>query len=190
MQPLTLLRMEVTHKENKDIHRIIDHKVEYPFLSIPFDQNKRLITFFITEILSKVLREEEPDPELFDFIFESVRVLDGNIPGLYNFHLFFLFHLSRFLGFGVRYPEKKDFKYFDLKNSEYLYLEPDHPYFISGGVLKNWVALTELEADGLDKLVLSGESRKNMIDALITYFELHIMNFGTLKSLKVLRSLF
>lgn len=89
LQPLTLLRLEVSHHERKGVHRIRDFRTEYPFSSLPFDQTKRSIAFFLTEVLSKVLREEEADPGLFEFVYGAIEVLDEGIEGLSNFHLFF-----------------------------------------------------------------------------------------------------
>ncbi len=190
LQPLALLQMEVTHNEKKEIHRIVDFKVVHPFTTIPFDQRKRSITFFITEVLSKVLREEHPNNELFDFVFHAVKLLDDDIPGLANFHLFFLFQLSRFLGFGVSYPGDKKMSFFDLKNSEYCDVDPGHPYFIQGEILNNWIKLSYLDASELDSLQMSSLQRRELLQTLVLYFELHILNFRSLKSLKVLQSLF
>ena len=190
LQPLTLLQMEVTHHDKREIHRIADYKVMHPFSSIPFDQIKRSIVFFITEVLSKVLREEHPNRELFEFVFHSVKLLDENIPGLSNFHLFFLFQLSRFLGLGASSAPEGLAGYFDLKNSEYLNYEPDHPYFITGDVLTNWIKLSEVDVADLNTLSIGSVNRKELLDALVLYYELHILNFGSLKSLKVLHSLF
>ena len=190
LQPLTLLQMEVTHKEKKEIHRIIDYRVVHPFTSIPFNQVKRSIVFFITEVLSKVLREEHPNKEMFDFIFHSVKVLDGDTPGLLNFHLFFLFQLSRFLGFGIATPGKVNMDFYDLKNSEYVNWEPDHSYFISGETLSNWIKLSNTKIADLKNLPIGSRQRRELLDALVLYYELHILNFGSLKSLKVLHSLF
>ncbi len=190
LQPLTLLQMEVTHHEKKEIHRIIDYKVLHPFVSIPFNQSKRSITFFITEVLSKVLREEHPNEELFDFVFHAIKVLDEEVPGLPNFHLFFLFQLSRFLGFGVSYSTESSNVFFDLKNSEYLDAKPNHPYFISEQTLQNWIILSNLNAAHLNKLELNSKQRKDLLNALVLYYELHILNFGSLKSLEVLQALF
>ncbi len=190
LQPLALLSMEVTHSEKKDIQRIIDFKVIHPFSTIPFDQRKRSITFFITEVLSKVLREEQPNSELFEFVFHSVKLLDDDIPGLANFHLFFLFQLSRFLGFGVSYPENIRVSYFDLKNSEYCNAEPGHPYFITGDVLNNWIKLSFLDVSELDSMQMSSVQRRELLQAFVLYFELHILSFRSLKSLKVLQDLY
>ncbi len=190
LQPLTLLQMEVTHHEKKEIHRIVDYKVLHPFVSIPFNQTKRSITFFITEVLSKVLREEHPNEELFSFVFHAIKVLDDELAGLSNFHLFFLFQLSRFLGFGASYSTDSSNTFFDLQNSEYVNVEPNHPYFISGQTLQNWIILSTLDAGKLKLLVLKSEQRRELLNALVLYYELHILNFGSLKSLNVLQALF
>ena len=190
LQPLTLLQMEVTHHEKKEIHRIVDYKVLHPFVSIPFDQTRRSITFFITEVLSKVLKEEHPNEELFNFVFHAIKVLDGNLPGLPNFHLFFLFQLSRFLGFGVSYSTDSSKTLFDLQNSEYINFEPGHPYFIREQTLQNWIRLSKLDASQLNLLCLKSRQRRELLNALVLYYELHILNFGSLKSLNVLQTLF
>ena len=190
LQPLTLMQLEVTRHEKKEIHRIVDFKVIHPFKTIPFNQTKRAITFFITEVLTKVLKEEHPNEELFGFVFHSVKVLDEDIAGLANFHLFFMFKLSRFLGFGISGQTESANAVFDLKNSEFRHTEPDHPYFIEGDTLNNWLKLSVLEAGHLDKLELSSIQRKELLNALVLYYELHILNFKSLKSLKVLQTLF
>ncbi len=190
LQPLTLLQMEVTYNEKKEIHRIVDYKVLHPFVSIPFNQTKRSITFFITEVLSKVLREEHPNEELFNFVFHAVKVLDGEVPGLPNFHLFFLFQLSRFLGFGVSYSTDLSNTFFDLQNSEYVNGEPNHPYFIKKETLNNWITLSKLNADELTQLELKSNQRRELLNALVIYYELHILNFVSLKSLDILQTLY
>jgi DNA repair protein RecO (recombination protein O) len=182
--------MEVTHHEKKEIHRITDYKVLHPFVTIPFNQTKRSITFFITEVLSKVLREEHPNDELFNFVFHAIKVLDEEVPGLPNFHLFFLFQLSRFLGFGVSYSKDSSNTFFDLQNSEYTSVEPNHPYFIKEQALRNWIILSKSDASRLNQLKLKSNQRRDLLNALVLYYELHILNFSSLKSLDVLQALF
>jgi DNA repair protein RecO (recombination protein O) len=162
----------------------------HPFRIIPFSQVKRSIVFFITEVLSKVLREEQPNEELFEYVFHSVKLLDDNISGLSNFHLFFLFQLSRFLGFGVPAAPAGETNYFDLKNSEYSSSVPGHSYFISGNTLHNFIKLSEIDISDLGNMVLNSSKRNELLEALVLYYELHILNFGSLKSLKVLHSVF
>jgi DNA repair protein RecO (recombination protein O) len=190
LQPLTLLQMEVTYHEKKDIHRIVDFRVSQPFRSIPFDQTKRAITFFIAELLSKVLREEQANQDLFNFLFHAIEVLDESLHGLANYHLFFMFQLSRFLGFAPSEPAAKVSAYFDLKNGIFLSAKPQHPYYLHDKALKNWIQLYSLKADQLNELQLNTSSRRELLDALILYYELHMLQFSSLKSPDVLHALF
>jgi DNA repair protein RecO (recombination protein O) len=97
-QPLTQLDMIVYNKPNAEINRIAELKCAYPYHSIPFDVVKSTVCLFLTEILYKILREEEPNRELFDFMAESFIYFDTATHDYANFHLQFLTRLTRFLG--------------------------------------------------------------------------------------------
>jgi DNA repair protein RecO len=58
-QPLTLLDLEVYHKPGKGLHRISEAKCFFPYQAIPFDIAKSSLALFLSEVLSKVLKEEE-----------------------------------------------------------------------------------------------------------------------------------
>src|SRR6478609_3522629 len=64
-QPLTLLDMVVYHKENRDINRISEMKCNMVFHSIPFEQKKISMVIFLSELLGKTLKEQNPNAELF-----------------------------------------------------------------------------------------------------------------------------
>ncbi|MCG8582016.1 MAG: DNA repair protein RecO [Bacteroidales bacterium] len=189
LQPLTLLDMEVYHRPKSDIQRIKDFKVAHPLSSIPFKQEKRAMAFFLTELMSKVLIEEEENTDLFEFIYHSVEVFDTGIEGDYNFHLFFLFHLTRFLGFGPQ-TNNIDAPYFDLMNGYFTNSEPSHGFSISGGYLANWKQLLDVNIQNLESIRLSGEERYLLLENLLEYYNLHIDSLGELKSLPIVHQLF
>lgn len=188
-QPLALLEMEVYHREKSEIQRIKDYRVALPLTSIPFNQTKRAMAFFLTEVMSKVLREEEENRPLFEFIYHSIEVFDSGLSGDHNFHLFFLFHLSRFLGFG---PEEKTGNecFFDLLNGQFSALEPSHGSYLDEKACSLWERLFHLKVDALQALRLSSDQRHQLLTHLLTYYALHLDGMGALKSLEVLRQLF
>ena len=102
-QPLHLVETHLHHHPNRQTQRVSNIRIYYPFQSIPFDPVKRCIALFIAEILQKTLREEESNPELFTFLFHTIQALDLNDCGTANFHLAFLVHYSRHLGFYLKY---------------------------------------------------------------------------------------
>lgn len=189
LQPLTLLDLEVYHRPKTNLQRIKDFKITHPLASIPFKQEKRAMSFFLTEMMSKVLREEEENSDLFDFIHRSIELFDTGIEGDYNFHLFFLFQLTRFLGFG---PEEDNGQslYFDLLNGYYVSSEPSHGFCLKGSDLANWKELMVLRINQLSSLAISGTERYQLLKNLLEYYQLHIDGLGELKSLNIVHQLF
>ncbi len=51
LQPMTMLDMQVYHRPKADLQRIKEFKICHPLQTIPFDQNKRAVVFFLTELL-------------------------------------------------------------------------------------------------------------------------------------------
>src|SRR4030095_3209256 len=76
LQSLSLLEMEVYYRENRNLNRIKEFQPAYIFKSIPFDVVKSSVGLFMIDVLSKSIREEEPNTGLFQFIFEKVTSLD------------------------------------------------------------------------------------------------------------------
>src|SRR5258705_1073932 len=72
LQPLTLLEMEVSHRENKQLQFIKEFRRAFIYQSIPFDTLKSTISFFLLEVISKAIREHEPNNEMFEFIYDSL----------------------------------------------------------------------------------------------------------------------
>jgi len=189
LQPLALLEMEVYHREKSEIQRIKDYRVSLPLTSIPFNQKKRAMAFFLTELMNKVLREEEENRPLFEFIYHSIEVFDSGISGDHNFHLFFIFHLSRFLGFGPK-EKKNEERFFDLLNGQFSTVEPAHGTYLDEKACQLWEKLFQLKVDALEALRLSSDQRHQLLTDLLSYYALHLDGMGELKSLEVLRQLF
>ena len=104
-QPLHLLETDLYHRANRQMQRISNVQVIYPFQTIHYNPVKGCIALFIAEILYKTLKEEEPNREMFNFLFHSIQTLDLNENGTANFHLAFLVHFSRYLGFYLKYQK-------------------------------------------------------------------------------------
>lgn len=168
-QPLMLLDLVVYHKETAQIMRIKEAKVIYPFQQINTDVNKTTIALFIEEIINKSIREEAHASELCEFLIHSLISLD-KVERAENFHLIFLVQLSRHLGF-----------------------EPRNPHEVLGGRVMDFgdeEALTSILNAGYHApLTLTNAQRRNVLDALLRFYSMHIENFGVMKSLSVLREI-
>ena len=72
---------------------------------------KSTIALFLLEVISKSIREHEKNEDMFEFIYDSLCALDSDEKLNPDFHLLFLVHFSRYLGFSPHenYSEKMPF---------------------------------------------------------------------------------
>jgi DNA repair protein RecO (recombination protein O) len=173
-QPLTLLDLEVYHKPGKGLHRISEAKCYYPYRKIPFDIAFTSIALFLTEVLGKVLKEEEANPVLFAFLEESFRLLDQAVGHMENFHLQFLWRLSEFLGFHAGLVGE--------------FLDQLREAGVPGmGDLDPKAVQDLFDSEYGEAVSINRAQRAAILRALIYYYGLHMESFGELKSLQVLQ---
>ncbi len=190
LQSLTLLEIEAYHKEGKDLQRVKEISNYIPYRTIPFDMHKNSQTLFLAEILYKVLREEDPNTELFGFLENSLQLLDVSQENMTNFHLLFLVQLTKYLGF---YPENnfgEDRRGFDMRNGEFSNGSGIHPDYFDkkSAVLMN--KLLKCSFAGLSEMTVLQEDRQKFLENILDYFRLHMYGFGTVKSLAVLQEIY
>lgn len=190
LQPLNNLEMVVYHRPGKEIQRVKEYSQKAPLQNIPFSQARRAQAFLITELLSRVLRLEEPNPPMFDFIEESITCLDSNLKGLESFHLLFMFRLTSYLGCFPNNNLLETCKWFDLAEGCFVNHEPQHPNFITGNVLELFQRLFICNIESLSSLSNNVEERKEMFETMLKYYTFHVPATGTMKSVKVLEELF
>ncbi len=189
VQPLSQLNL-VYYEKSKGggLKRIKEASVYQAYNQLFFDPVKISLAMFLAEVLSHVLHEEEPEPQLFDFISESLMLLDELEAGIGNFHVAFLVNLTGHLGFKPEEPAGSS-DYFDLLNGVYTSFEPPHFHFLDPAGTTQWKLLQNLKLDQLSTLKLSRESREKLLTAVLEYYRLHIKDFGKLRSLEVVKTL-
>lgn len=188
LQHLSLVDIVASHKEKSNLHYIQEIRSAHQYTSIPYDMTKSSITLFVNELLLKAIREEEANTDLFDFIFKSMQWLDLATENYVNFHLIFAVQLSRYLGFYPRGIYSPSTPYFDLEEGCFENRRPIHHNYLEGQESEKWSMLTDLSLDGIAIVKLNNLERNILLDQIVQYFQLHLPNFGKLKSLDVLRT--
>ena len=187
-QPLHLLETDLHHRANRQMQRISHVQIHCPLQNIPLDPVKSCIALFIAEILYKTLREEESNPGLFDFLFHAIQTLDLNDCGTANFHLVFLVHYSRYLGFYPNTEKASDNTWFDSKTGSFVLLptaSSPHAEYI-----RLLMHLFGMSFEQLDSLHLNHRQRNYLTEYLLNYYAMHVDHFGQLKSFTVLQQIF
>lgn len=189
LKQLFLLEMEVDYKPGRELQRVKEIKNISPFGSIPFGIVKSSQALFLSELLEKVLREEESRPELFEFLFRSIQILDLLEDGVNNFHLLFLIQLTRYLGFGPSNNYSTSNQFFDMIAGNFVLLPPPHPWFLQNRESLVLAQLIGMNYQNSAEFKPDQGLRNTLLDFVLEYYGLHIGNKLNLKSLKIFREI-
>lgn len=186
-QPLYLLDIEFYYKIGRDIHRLKNARISDPYSNIPFDIRKSTQVLFLAEVLYKCLREEEPNGELFSFIYHSLEILDLSESGISNFHIWFLFRLTRFLGINPSSDNALISNFFDLQSALFVSHEPVHSQFTDKQLTVLFSRLFDVDASSVDQLEYTQTERRLILGKLLEYYKIHFEISGEFKSLEILK---
>lgn len=186
-QPLTILHLEAEHKQNRSLHFLRDIKIQNNFQSIHTSIIKSTIAMFISEVLTIVLKEEEENLPLFDFI-ETALIWFNENKTDGNFHYMFLVEITKYLGF---YPDisQSHLEYFNLEDGKFY----DHEfgkYFIKGGHLISFKLLLGMKFDTEKSALFKPKQKLEFLNMIMLYFKIHLDGFYQPKSITILNQVF
>lgn len=188
-QPSALLDLVVYHNEMKNLQRIKEFRWAHLYQHILSDVRKNAVALFMVELMNKCLKEPEANAELFYFIEDAFLHLDvASDTVTANFSLFFALHLAVFFGFRINDEYSEEQPYLDLQEGVFTAAPPQHAHFLEGRMAEvTSHVLKVLQPEDLQDIALTGEFRRGLLNAYETYYALHIPDFGTMKTLPVLR---
>ena len=191
-QPAALLELVVYHNEFKQLNRIREQQWHHIYRQVFADVPKNSVALFMMELLAKCLKQPESNAELFAFVEDVLMHLDkseGTV--MANLPLFFALHLSEFFGFRLddNYSSKRNI--LDLQEGCFIDHIPGHPFFLDerqSAVVAQ--LLKVMQARELDDIKLHSDFRRDLLLQLEKYYAFHIPEFGSLKTLQVLKAIF
>ena len=213
-QPMTLLEVEVDLRQRLQLQKLSDARLLSAYTTIPFSPEKLALSLFIAEFLYHALRSEQQNVPLFAYLCDSMQWLDLAERGYANFHLTFLMHMSRFLGFypnlevsgdrsAVRVARsdvrvaRSDVRgeplsaelFFDMREGRFSPSAPTHRDFLQPADARRIRTLMRMDFPTMHLFHLNHTERNRIVDVLLHYYRLHIPQFPELKSLSVLQEL-
>jgi DNA repair protein RecO (recombination protein O) len=190
LQPLFLLEMQISKKQNREIQYANEINNSPVFHDIPFNVSKSTIAFFIAEVLSKVLKEEEPNPAMFSYLHNCIQLLDQMEHGVGNFHLVFLYELSRYLGFYPIDNYSEQNHYFNLQKGRFTEFIDVPEISLDEKLSKNLFIIKEKGFKYIAAIELSRNHKLNLLEALLKFYQYHLPEMGKVRSLEVLKEIF
>lgn len=175
--------------------------VPYNLSSLRSDIYKSSIAIFISELLGKTVRESESNPHLFSFIESSIQILEHIDEGVANFHIHFLTHLCKMLGFMPLDNYSTSTPLFDIAVAKFTPEPYGLPAYGTQHIGKRESqmlhSLMNTPSTNLGRLIcgneplsINGELRLSYAKRMIEYISHHIGNTIEIKSLDILHQIF
>jgi DNA repair protein RecO (recombination protein O) len=186
-QPLTQLNIVANHNKKGTLNSIKEVQVINAYKTIHSDIIKQSVVFFLSEILSSSIQEEEQNRILYSYLETAFVWLDVH-DKIANFHLLFLLNLTGFLGF---YPDmsQKNKIGFNLLEGSFSDNTSDKNVIFKNDFYQ-FKKLLGINFDGIENVSYSKEERQLVLQMIIQYFKLHLGSFRKPKSLQVLETVF
>ena len=190
-QPSAILEMIVYHNELKQLQRIKEFRWGIIYQHILSDVRKNAVAVFMIELLTKCLKQPEANANLFHFVEDSFLHLDVASDSVTaNYPLFFALHLPVFFGFRFSDNYSELYPFLDLKEGGFLKQQPAHPHFLDDKQSSVTSQLLKVQQpEELEDIKLNHDFRRNLLYAYEVYYALHIQDFGTMRTLPVLREI-
>lgn len=190
-QPSSNLDLVVYHNELKQLQRIREFKWGHIYQHILSDVKKNTVALFMVELLTRCLKQPEGHPDLFQFVEDAFVHLDECSDAVTaNFPLYFALHLPVFFGFRIHDNYSATNSFLDLDEGSFVSQQPTHPHFLEdrAAEITSQILKTQ-QPEELKQIKLHHDSRRHLLQAYENYYRLHIQDFGTLKTLPVLREI-
>ena len=195
-QPLTLLDLTVYHKEKRTLHSLKEVHNNYPYKTLTADIRKSSIALFINELIYKAIREEEPNQELFDFLYDFCITLDKITGNFTLFPLSFIIRLSKFIGIIPQVDDLPGNNIFNLKEGLFQDHLPGHRYFLDPPlslILKDLIK-EEMISERPYSVVESRKTealtvRNELLEQMLLYYKLHLPDFRDINSHRILHTI-
>lgn len=188
-QSAAILHLVAYRNELKNLQRLKEFQWAFLYQNILSDVRKNAVALFMIELLSKCLKQPEANAELFYFVEDALHHLDeANDTVTANFPLFFALHLAVFFGFRISDEFTDNIYYLDLEEGRFVEEQPKHSHYLQD---REAAAVSHIlkimQPDELQEVALNQEMRRRITHALEEYYALHIPDFGTMRTLPVLR---
>jgi len=189
-QPLTLVNMVASHKEQSSLHYIKEIQLLVSYRQIPHQIEKSSLAIFISEVLGHALKNQEASEDLFHFVKQSMLQLDETRQPLGSFHLVFLLQLSKHLGFHPRNNFSRHCRYFNMQEGLFQNMKGHDAVVMNEEESETFSRLVETPMEEQGNVSIPKPMRSLMLDKTIDYYRYHLAGMPEIKSHSVLRTLF
>lgn len=187
IQPLTQIEFVISLKENKEIQQLSEVKCLFVYTELQTNFSKLCIAQFLNEVLYKCLKEQTPNTDLFDLICQTYQWLDHADEGFLDTHIYFLFELTKHLGFFPTNNRDKHLAYFDTLEGKFQSSIKSFPLgfdYFQSELFSNLFSHSMSNQKKVNR-----SERLILLDCLLHYYKMQIPGFTDIKSYQVMQEM-
>lgn len=190
LQPLAMVGTDLNYKAGNELQRLGSISSPEIWSDIYFQPEKRVIVLFLSEFLGRLLNASMADPALFDFIVDSLRLLDRLKEGVADFHLAFLVSMLTFSGIQPDSTGGNEAGYvFEFASGSFVPEYEARGITLRGEEAQAITWISRINYRNIKRLRLTNANRRQILSGILNYYSYHFPGLGNLKSLEILRSL-
>jgi DNA repair protein RecO (recombination protein O) len=189
-EPGNILQIVAYANDQKNMNRLKEFEYAYLYKTIPQSILKNALLTYCVELTSKGIQEPGPIPEVFNLL-ESVALhLDKHpLEACYNIALYYSLQLAQELGFGIDGGYSMQTPYLHLADGLFVEQFTNATLNCSEVVSESIHNILIADLAVIDKIQLHA-SRKNILETVLQYLQMHLTQINTMRSPEILQSLF
>lgn len=193
---MSYLDMTVYNNPKKQLQYVKEMRPMRQWVAISSDFVKSSILFFMAEALYKSLKEEEPLPEVFDYVVEMLNAVEEDSIRMTDTPILFLLQLAQHLGIAPMDNYSGQEPLFNLNEGRYLsapslyslHEEGEMDYFLDQGTSTQLHYYLDAVRQDAPCPILNLDQRTRLINVLLEYYKIHLVEFKNFKSHEILHS--
>ncbi|MBC7695293.1 MAG: DNA repair protein RecO [Burkholderiales bacterium] len=187
IQPLTQIECVISLKENKEIQQLSEIKCLFVYTELHSNFTKICIAQFLNEVLYKCLKEQSANDDLFDLICGTYQWLDKAVDNYFDTHIYFLFELTKHLGFYPVNNRDKINAYFDTLEGKFCSTTKNFPLGFDYWQSELFSELFSYSLSYQKKINRS--ERLALLDCLLHYYKMQIPGLVEFRSYRVMQEM-
>lgn len=186
--PLAVLDIGLSENRRGALPKIKEFEAPYKLEQIRCNIKKSAIALFISELILKVIKEQEHNTLLFDFLHQSILSLEKSTYGLANFHLYFLLKFISHLGYYPELIRDESTPFFDIPLARYTRNMSEMTF----GAFESRVLfqLSNSDEESLATIKITKDLRYSTLKEMLRFLSFHTGHDIWSDSLEVLHEVF
>ncbi len=195
LMPLSVIEAQVNFSPTRELHIPSAIAPIRVWRTIYYNPIKSSVVMFLSEFLSRLLRDAPAEELLWNFIADSITFFDtvDDSMSIANFHISFLVGMTHLMGIHPDLTDYTEGMEFDMKAGKTVFpfmIQSNHGIRIDAHRTAFLPKLTRINYANAKKFRFNGHERSEVLNEIMKYFGCHFPGSDNLKSLSILKEIF